>query len=241
MRIGQRDVRVTARRLNTVAAGAAYALVLLDDVTERRALEQQVSQNPEPAEKAAPPLSTVEAFDQLGKVLQQEVPLAKPAAKIDKLPEPERKAPPKRQAAQVPDIIRAPIERLDDAVIVAQDGKLLIANTAALKLFGFETANDLVNDPLLWDRFGPLGQSLPASDIAFGGGKSLIATVQMSLIPWQGGPARQFVIRPVTAEKADAVALQVVPIARKVEEPSPPAPKAKSLTGGPNRSPALPR
>ncbi len=222
VRIGQRDLRVTARRLNTATAGSAYAFVLLDDVTERRALEHQVLRPAMAGEQVAPSivtpaLSTAEAFDQLGKVLKEEAAPAKPAKQVEALPE--ARGPPPRKAAQVPDIIKAPIERLSDGVIVAQDGKLLLANTAALKLFGYETADELVNDPLLWERFGPLGQSLPATDIAFGNGKSITAAVQMSLIPWQGGPARQFVFKPVSAETADAVALKVVPVAAKTEEP----------------------
>ena len=221
VRIGRRDLRVTARRLNTATAGSACAFVLMDDVTERRALERQVSQpaaaGAEDAPSTAPALSTVEAFDQLGKVLKEEAVTARQTADVEKLPA--AKGPPPRKAALVPDIIKAPIERLSDGVIVAQDGKLLLANTAALKLFKFETADELVNDPLLWDRFGPLGQSLPATDIAFGNGKMITAAVQMSLIPWQGGPARQFVIKPVSAEVADAVALKVVPVAAKTEEP----------------------
>jgi PAS domain S-box-containing protein len=238
VRIGPRFVRVTARRLSLATAGAAFALVLLDDVTERRGLELQTAATPVPPEeevtKPAATLSASAAFDALGKALKDVAGPATPApeSNVEKLPEPkvETKAPAKHLAARVPEVIRAPIERLSDAVIVAQDGKLQIANSAALKLFGFETADDLVNDQELWERFGPLGQPLPPSDIAYGDGRSIIAAVQMSLIPWQGGPARQFVIKPVDREKAEAVALQVVPVAPRVEEPVPPAPVIEAET-----------
>jgi PAS domain len=40
-KIGQRDMRLTLRRLGLAADDSAYAMALLDDITERRALERQ--------------------------------------------------------------------------------------------------------------------------------------------------------------------------------------------------------
>jgi PAS domain S-box-containing protein len=69
MRLGQRDMRLTLKRLNRPEPDAAFAMLLLDDVTERRALERQLSatETREPAaapavkEEAAPPPAPVAA------------------------------------------------------------------------------------------------------------------------------------------------------------------------------------
>ena len=42
-KIGQRDIRLTLRKLGIAADNVAFAMVLLDDITERRALERTIS------------------------------------------------------------------------------------------------------------------------------------------------------------------------------------------------------
>jgi PAS domain S-box-containing protein len=235
VRIGPRDIRLTARRLPSASAGAAFALVLLDDVTERRALEQAKTEaspaTATSAQKPAPAISDAEAFDRLGQALKNEIPerLARDDSKregapaVVKAPEPAaRVAAPRRPVPPIPDVIRAPIDRLAEASLIAKDGQLLHANPAALAMFGHPDVESLINDPKLWDRFGPLGQSLPATDIETSAGPAVTATVQMSLIPWLSGPARQFVLKRVERDKAEAVALSVVPVARRTEEPEVP-------------------
>jgi PAS domain-containing protein len=94
VRIGIRDIRLTARRLNREDEAAAFAMLLLDDVTERRALELKLSgaePAPAPVPQAVPvaeappqpktgaPLSPAdaEAFAKLGKALEDEIRQAK--------------------------------------------------------------------------------------------------------------------------------------------------------------------
>jgi PAS domain-containing protein len=43
VRIGKRDLRITARRLTPSGGNGAHALLLLDDITERRALERSLT------------------------------------------------------------------------------------------------------------------------------------------------------------------------------------------------------
>jgi PAS domain S-box-containing protein len=230
VRLGRRDIRLTARRFGSSPEGGSFALLLLDDITERRALELKLAAAavppPPPAEapSAAPPASDAETFDRLGKALKQHVEPAAPArpeaepSASETAPPRRPAAPPRRKLAVVPDVIRAPLERMSDAVLIAKDGQVVFANPAAAKLLGHPGPEDVVNDRLVWDRFAPLGQSLPATDIATDTGHRVVATVQMSIIPWLGGPARQFVLKRAEAAKADAVALQVVPLpARKAE------------------------
>ena len=220
VRFGRRDIRIVARRLLAVAGDGAYALVLLDDVTERRALERQL---PQAVSIAATPLAAgeAEAFQRLGEVLRRETAPAEvrqPAAhKLEAVsaaqqdlaqPEPPRAVSP-RQPQALPVAVRQAIDGLPQPVIIAQNGRLLYANPHACALFSYSSAAELVNDPLLWDRFGQLGQSLPASLIEGANGRSLTASVQMMIIPWLGGPARQFVLRPLATGTADVVAFKV--------------------------------
>jgi PAS domain S-box-containing protein len=209
VRVGRRDVRMTTRLLRAAGPDAARVLLLLDDVTERRALELQFgaavsTETTQSSPSMAP--AEAEAFDQLGRLLNgnaaeaQQPPLKK--AKADA---------PRRVPADIPPVIRDPIDRMSDAVLIAKDGRLLHANPPACRLFGHDDAAGVINDDKLWDRFGRLGQSLPATDIETDAGRRVLASVQMAIIPWLSGPARQFTVRKAERERADAVALQVVP------------------------------
>jgi PAS domain S-box-containing protein len=219
VRIGRRDVRVTARQLTPAAGDAAQFLLLLDDITERRALELKLGP------PAAAPIADVprtlapadaEAFDQLGRLLNGKT--ETPSSREEKpTTTPERT----RVPAAIPEVIRGPIDRMDDAVLIAKDGRLLHANPAACRLFGHDDVLGLINDDSLWDRFGQLGQSLPATEIATSTGLRVTASVQMSVIPWLSGPARQFTVKKVDRERADPIALQVVSPVSDAPERSP--------------------
>ena len=234
VRIGRRDIRITARRLGAATGDGAFALLLLEDVTERRALELRLAASATgtapgeaPAASAKPPLASedAEAFDRLGRLLNREAGQpTKAETAVAELAPRQRRAPP-----DLPDIIRLPIDRLSEAIIIAQNGMLIHANPAACRLLGHAVVADVINDPLLWDRFGQLGQSLPATDIDIAGGRRITASVQMSIIPWLSGPARQFVLKRVEQQKADAVALQVVPNTPRKVEPAAPAPVIAAL------------
>ena len=221
VRIGTRDIRLTARRLNREQEGAAFAMLLLDDVTERRALELKLSgAEPAPAPASAPQhapeaspakpsgaLSEADAaaFEKLGKTLEEEIREAKPRpARSPAPPAPEAVPPPPRRKLQrIPDQVRLPLENLPEAVLVAKVGQLLFANPAAARLFGYETGEDVINDQALSNRFGQLGQALPRAEILTDRGDRIEAGVQMVVIPWLGGPARQFLLLPVEVQRPE--------------------------------------
>ena len=72
-KIGQRDIRLTLQKLDTTADPVAFAMVLLDDITERRALERTISNRPAKSAKPQLAAAEAEAFHQLGKVLTESV------------------------------------------------------------------------------------------------------------------------------------------------------------------------
>jgi PAS domain S-box-containing protein len=221
VRLGRRDLKITARLLNRAGEDHASLLVLLDDVTERRALELTLTGAPplagdgahKPAEREPPSQglspSDAAAFEKLGKALEEGIRSAKtPAQHMNgAAPAPPEVPPPpeRRKLQRIPDQVRLPLENRADAVLVAKDGQLLFANPAAARLFGYETGEDVINDRRLNDRFGQLGQSLPGCDIARADGLAVHASVEMTVIPWLGGPARQFVVRPAIAAVAKAI------------------------------------
>ena len=231
VRLGSRDIRLTAKLLNRAGDGNAFAMVLLDDVTERRALERKLTApaaaaaQPAPVEPNAAPLSATDAaaFERLGKTLEEgirHVPrrdaiTEEPAAVETPLPpKPVAKAPPpplpeRRKLQRMPDQVRLPLENQPDAVLIAKDGQLLFANPAAARLFGYETGEDVINDRVLYDRFGQLGQSLPGNDIAVADGRSVFAAVHMTVVPWLSGPARKFVVKPAEPHKSEPARLKL--------------------------------
>ena len=168
VRLGTRDIRITAKRLNRAGDTASFALVLLDDVTERRALELKLSGTASPApHSAAPPpkpdspkasasasphagggLSETDAaaFEQLGRVLEEGI-RQLPARRATDSPQmAEPVLPTRRSLQRLPDQVRLPLEARPEPVLVARDGQLLYANPAAARMFGYETAEDVIND-----------------------------------------------------------------------------------------------
>lgn len=225
VRIGIRDIRLTARRLNREAEGAAFAMLLLDDVTERRALELRLSgvdAAPAPAAVAsASPATTphssgalseadAAAFEKLGKTLEAEIRETKPVPTRTPAPA-AQEAPARRKLQRIPDQVRLPLENRPEAVLVAKDGQLLYANPAAARLFGYQAGEDVINDQALSTRFGQLGQALPRTEIVTDGDARVEASVQMVVIPWLGGPARQFLLFPVAAQKTERPEIRLAP------------------------------
>ncbi len=233
VRLGTRDIRMTAKRLNRVADTSSFALLLLDDVTERRALELKLSgadaagqpvqgtppapdmaeataaaAAPSPAVKAGNLSETdAKAFAELGRVLEDSIRQTPP--RQDTAPADPKAAPPppqpRRSLPRLPDQLRLTLEGRREPLLVARDGQLLYANPAAARLFGYDTAEDVINDRRLSERFGGLGQALPVSAIEADGGRMAEASVDVAIIPWLGGPARQFVLHSMPHRSAATV------------------------------------
>ncbi len=243
VRLGVRDIRITARRLGLDGGEASFALLLLDDVTERRALERKLSGTapaPEPAAKPETParqgaLSEADAatFEKIGKTLKQDIQQAEPPPPPPPAPPKAVEAPPRRKLPRIPDQVRLPLENRADAVLVAKDGELLFANPAAARFFAYETGEDVINDATLADRFGQLGQALPDCEITAMNGHVVAASVQMTVIPWLGGPARQFVLQKTGKPKPERAELKLAPAPppepSEAQAADPPAPRPSAV------------
>ena len=219
-KIGQRDIRLTLRKLGMTADPVTFAMVLLDDITERRALERSISTHPQGAGGLAatkPQLgpAEAEAFHHLGKVLNESVVDQVPAAKAA----PEK---PKRKPATIPFAVTNAIDRLSYAILISKGGHVLHANPKALELFGYSSVEDLISDDAVWTCFAALGQSVPATTLTLENGRDVSFAVQLSEVAWLNGPARQFILRPTTAPVSKQAEVTMTPppqIVAVVEEP----------------------
>jgi PAS domain S-box-containing protein len=194
-KIGQRDIRLTLRKLGSTADPVAFAMMLLDDITERRALERAIStsalgfeKNTVPKPQLAP--AEAEAFHHLGKVLNESTLLQTPAAKIV----PEK---PRRKQAAIPFAVITAIDRAASAVLITKNDQVLHANPKACELFGYASVEDLINDDVLWSYFAKLGQPVPAAALLLENGRDISFAAQLSEVAWLNGPARQFILQPV--------------------------------------------
>lgn len=224
VRLGARDIRITARRLGLEGNEASFALLLLDDVTERRAAERKLAGSsttapditpaaPKP-EITARPIALSEAdaaaFEKIGETLKNDIRHVEPRREPPHPPQ-ALEMPPRRKLPRIPDQVRLPLENRAEAVLVAKDGELLFANPAAARFFAYETGEDVINDASLAARFGQLGQPLPYCEITSLNGQTVEASMQMTVIPWLGGPARQFVLEKSGSPQAGRADLKLAP------------------------------
>ncbi len=208
-RIGPRDVRLTLRRLTAETA----ALVLIDDVTERRALERQSAHRQEMALQPGLLPSEAEAFDNLGRVLGA---AARP------------EAPPRRKPMQIPEVVKNALDRMPEPLLIARGGELLHANAASLKVFDYQTVEELVNDKIIWQLFAKRDESLPPAEFTLQNGKTVRLSAPVAKVAWQNGPASQFTLRPIPEEPAQVDAPEPKAEPPKAEPPKTEAPKTEA-------------
>jgi PAS domain S-box-containing protein len=198
-KIGQRDIRLTLQKLDTASDPVAFAMVLLDDITERRALERTISNRPQDA-KPQLGAAEAEAFHQLGKVLSESV--------VEQKPVPEK---PRRKPGVIPRPVTNAIDNLAHAVLISRNEQILHANPKALEIFGYGSVDDLINDDVVWTYFSTLAQSVSAATLCLENGSDVSFAAQLSEVAWQNGPARQFILKKVAASVAKPNEVKIAP------------------------------
>ena len=246
-RLGARDIRFTLRKLPAGGETGAFGLLLLEDITERRALERMLPEaaapdKPADADPTPLKISEAEAFEKLGQVLNAEVHHLPRAVPDPEPPAPAETAPPqpvkpvRRSLPHIPAILRAPLDRRSEPVLIAKDGQLIYANPAACSFLGFETPEDVISDPKLSERFGNLDRSLPATEILLEGGRSVSAAVQMTVVPWHGGPARRAVLRHADLPRGEALAQKTGPAQAEADQAGAPPLQTAEIIQLPQRN-----
>jgi PAS domain S-box-containing protein len=219
---GEREARITLRRPQ--APGTTFALVVIEDVTERRKLEREMAG---PTDRLAP--AEQQAFEKLGRTLTQAAASSKPISttlqpKTVKPPlvavqpkiVPVRADPPRTAPQmQLPKPLQEAFERNPMAIAIVQGGKPVFANGKLLELLGHADFTSLAEDTSFWSSLlnapsqnGRMG--LPTAD-----GSLTELRVNQRSVPWQNGKAEQFGFELLQASPP------VAPIKKPDPEPAP--------------------
>ncbi len=190
-KIGPREFRLTLRRLGDTADPVAFAMLLLDDITERRALESSLAGPVHENEDGRRfETSDAEAFQHLGKVLSESAAIATLDVKVEL-------SGPQRKPAIIPVVVTNAIDSIKEAVVIAKAGQVLYANPLALKFFGHGSFEALINDDAIWNMFASLEHGLPAAALMLDARREVHFSAHLTTVAWQNGPARQFMLRAI--------------------------------------------
>jgi signal transduction histidine kinase len=217
-RLGLRDVKLTLQRIPS-PLGQAYAILTLDDVTERRLIAKDM---PTPAvpSAAAPIQNTaniriVSSQEATSPINVLPLPATKNEIREERKEERaaafveigkqlnatisvQKASPAKEKTLHVPQAIRTGLDKSSEALLIVKDGRTQFANSKLAAMFGV-AADDIVADTTL-------AQLVAASDA--GGTLSYRGKtydLEARQVPWMSGPATQYVFN-ARSEKTPTVA-----------------------------------
>ena len=209
---GEREVRITARRLEDHdTTTETLILLMLEDVTDRRALERSLTQTIQPptvdADGPAPETDGSDAKPDGGTQLvtspaQPPTNLSQIASAIADASEQSEQPQPASEAAdlqlpELPSAVGNLLKNSDDAVVLHRQGAIFYANPAALQLL------QCVDFPQLVNRSGLANKLVEQSIASYSVSATLPshATLELSArtskFPWHDGPMWQSKLRLV--------------------------------------------
>jgi PAS domain S-box-containing protein len=224
--LGERELRLTLRRLGDGEAQAA-GVAILEDVTERRQLERELAQKPQPKAAPAPTAPTATAprlseaeqktFAEIGKALKPDI-VEKPAPAAERAP------------TTVPQVVRNLFDSTGEPILITRGGQILFSNTRAQSLLA-EHGGSLLERQDIAQKLAPLpnGESSVELADAAGGLHSFVAKV--SDVAWYGGPARQVILKAhAVLEAKEKVVVEAAAALLPAHAPAPaPAPADEEL------------
>lgn len=222
--LGERELRLTLRRLGDGEAQAA-GVAILEDVTERRQLERELAQSPQRKTPDAPPLAPAaaptsasrlsdaeqKAFAEIGKALKPEV-----AEKPDPAPEPPR------AAASVPQVVRNLFDSTGEPILITRGGQILFANARAQSLLAGPGGSLLERNDIA-ALLTPLAIGEGPLQLADAAGSLHAFTARVSDVAWYGGPARQVVLKAHRVVAQQALEMAEEAPAPEIAQEAPPA------------------
>ncbi len=185
--IGLREVRLTLQRLSDVEGG--FAVMLLEDITDRRAAERQLNSDVLPKMKLG--TNDAQTFEILARTLKAAT--QPETAKVEKLAEVIIATPP----PAVPKTIRDALEQTGAALAIMQNGAAVFATAKAALMLGHDSVATLFKDQKFWN------------DLTAGVVKNI--QLNVSTIPWINGPAQQFVLSAFAVRAPPIVEVVTVP------------------------------
>ena len=230
---GKREARLTLRRL--VGDQEHFAVLVMDDITERRNMERQLTEGPRAEEPVKPSQNDSQAFEALARSLNDAIANSEGKPALEKvkaelvLPKAEPSNPARLSpAAQPPRAVVNALEGSGAALIIAQDNEPVYASQKALQLLGLKLSSELFQNTSLLKKILDSSSSNYTFEIENSEKQRLKFAVSTSSIPWINGPARQFILSvSKPAEKVTPtvivpeITLPEVPIAIVQEAPIP--------------------
>lgn len=217
--IGSREVRLTLQRLPDTETD--FALLLLEDITERRNLERQLS-----GPARVPTLKDDNAnFEALGRTLKDTIKRdsePKPTIAVAPSAEPVsiKKVPVKKEvAATVPETLTRALQVTGAAIVIQQAGQPVFVSKRALELFGCNSEQQLLEDQLFWSSLVAIKGNQTEAQLQLSERRVLSFSVKTNEIPWLSGPAAQYVFEPL--KSAVTKPMPVLPAESKVESATP--------------------
>ena len=212
-RFGQREARLTLRKPQQSAK--VFALIAIEDVTERRQLEKQL-QSPASVPSILAPQEK-RAFEQLGQTLaaatgKVETPIPPPPPHVEApvvspiAPVPPQRVEPSVAAApaepQLPNFLVEALDRSTDALAISQHGKPGYANQKLATILGFTNTSDLLRNVAFWSKLGLVPVGGGVVNFTKADGSEMALHVKRDVMPWKNGKADQFHLYLASQQKA---------------------------------------
>ncbi len=205
--VGNREIKVTAKPLTLSDNSDNRFSIILEDVTDRRALERSLPATgiPVPAPATDDQAAPAESVSKLRKAVEAatarasgKTPPQSATSNTAAVPE-EPTAPssdstvrPTAPAARsagfgVAEIVRTALSDIPKAIVLYRAGKIVYANRAIATALGFASENDLVGRHDIAAALGALASKKGAITLAGHQGTEIEFTVEKSTFPWNDG------------------------------------------------------
>ncbi len=217
---GLREARLTLRRAKT--SPNVFATLVLEDITERRLLEKQLSSAP----TLAP--NDKQAFEALGRTLNAAT------AEKPKTPKPLQAAQqdvnspphPAHTLAALPQQLRQALERNPSAFAIQKNSDTMFISESLARLCGYASTADALSNSFFLPSFKALNTNTKVLALPNGDGTTHAFKISSAEMPWLNGKAQHY-----TFEKFVEPANDVLPeVVAEVPAPSP-VPPVQRPTG----------
>ncbi|WP_337659833.1 ATP-binding protein [Anderseniella sp. Alg231-50] len=233
---GNREIRVTAKLITLPDDTDGRFSLILEDVTERRALERALpaSGMPVPAPATVGPAEQAETIRELRQAVEAATaqtsagtpaktvaPETPPApARANAKPPARSSAPPARTAAPaaktagfgVADIVRKALSDIPKAIVLYRAGKLVYANQAIAATLGCASENDLAGRHDIAAALGSLANKQGTVTLKRRNGEEIELGVDKSTFPWNDGAMPMAILTETDSKKPNGPV--AVPVSR---------------------------
>ena len=220
---GRREARLTLRRLTDESG--AFAILVMDDITERRNMERQLSEVHSPtlaADVPKPSSGDEQAFAALARSLndairgaETETQTEKPKTEIAVVKSQPSKPQKLSAAAQPPLSIINAFENSGTAILIAQNADVVFVSQKARQLFGVESLAALQERSDLYQSILDTKSAKSTVTLKNATGLPIHLQISANSVPWINGPARQFnlsVVKGVEHKLAVAAPPEALPL-----------------------------